>query len=119
VSNASATASSKLGLAIVAASWNQKGQAGQRPHLFSGLEVFMKTSRRFTQHEAIATSFRLNMQIRRRQFFELLGFATALAIPAACHQARAERAVGEPKVGYRSDSPEVQIFYRVNRYPRR
>jgi hypothetical protein len=43
--------------------------------------------------------------------------ATAVAAPLAPAQAEAESTVNKGRARYQANSPEVQTFYRVNRYP--
>jgi len=59
-------------------------------------------------------------QIGRRDLLRVLAVGTAAAAAAACTPtAEAEQAHTPPRARYQADSPEVQTFYRVNRYPGR
>ena len=65
-------------------------------------------------------SDRFNSAIGRRAVFHGLivgiGAATAVAPPSPA-RADTESNSEKRKARYQSDSPEVQTFYRVNRYP--
>jgi hypothetical protein len=71
--------------------------------------------------EASPMKSRLNPVIGRRDI--LRGFAigtvaaAASATPPLPAAADTENAVEKRKARYQADSPEVQTFYRVNRYP--
>jgi hypothetical protein len=63
---------------------------------------------------------RLNPQIGRRDLLRVLtlGAAAASAAPVAVAAAPQATNTAKPsKARYQADSPEVQTFYRVNRYP--
>jgi hypothetical protein len=71
-----------------------------------------------------AMNDRLNPKIGRRDVFRVLAIGAAtVAATSACMSADAKDAPkkrGFPdngKARYQADSPEVQTFYRVNRYP--
>jgi hypothetical protein len=71
--------------------------------------------------DGVAMNDRLNPQIGRRDLLRVLtvGAAAASAAPAAV-AAAAPQATNTAKPGkarYQANSPEVQTFYRVNRYP--
>jgi hypothetical protein len=60
--------------------------------------------------------------IGRREFLRTLGAGATVAAAAAGSLAGEARADSETndekrKARYKADSPEVQTFYRVNRYP--
>jgi hypothetical protein len=56
-------------------------------------------------------------KIGRRDFFRALAIGAAAASTSACSSADADKFPDEAKAHYQADSPEVQTFYRVNRYP--
>jgi hypothetical protein len=63
-----------------------------------------------------------NRTVGRREFLRTLGAGATVAAAAAAPLAGEARADTETndekrKARYRADSPEVQTFYRVNRYP--
>ena len=63
---------------------------------------------------------RLNPPIGRREFLRVLavgGAAAATAAPLAPAVADSESEAEKRKPRYQANSPEVQTFYRVNRYP--
>jgi hypothetical protein len=60
---------------------------------------------------------RLNPEIGRRDVLRVLAIAAATATTSACTSADADDFPDRRKARYRADSPEVQTFYRVNRYP--
>jgi ribosomal protein L12E/L44/L45/RPP1/RPP2 len=64
---------------------------------------------------------RLNPQIGRRDLLRVLslGAAAASAAPVAAAAAapQATNSAKPSKARYQANSPEVQTFYRVNRYP--
>jgi hypothetical protein len=60
---------------------------------------------------------RLNRNIDRRDVLRVLAIGAAAATTSACDSADAENFPDKRKAPYRADSPEVQTFYRVNRYP--
>ena len=61
------------------------------------------------------------MNINRRDMFRAVlsaGVATALvAVPPASGGSIKENGRGKRRAQYQPDSPEVQTFYKVNRYP--
>jgi hypothetical protein len=63
----------------------------------------------------------LNPEIGRRDLLRALavgaGAAAASAAPLASAAAKTGDAAKERKARYQANSPEVQTFYRVNRYP--
>ena len=63
---------------------------------------------------------RLNPQIGRRDLLRVLtaGVAAASVAPGAAAAAPQPTNTARPgKARYQANSPEVQTFYRVNRYP--
>jgi hypothetical protein len=64
---------------------------------------------------------RLNPNIGRRDLLRILavgaGAAAATAAPIAPAAARSPDADKKQRARYRPNSPDVQSFYRVNRYP--
>jgi hypothetical protein len=60
---------------------------------------------------------RLNPRIARRDVLRVLAIGAAAATTSACGSADAEDFPDRRKARYQADSPEVQTFYRVNRYP--
>jgi hypothetical protein len=64
---------------------------------------------------------RLNPNIGRRDLLRVLavgaGAAAATAAPIAPAAARGTDADKKQRARYRPNSPDVQSFYRVNRYP--
>jgi hypothetical protein len=63
---------------------------------------------------------RLSPQIGRRDLLRVLtvGAAAASAAPAVVAAAAPQANTAKPsKARYQANSPEVQTFYRVNRYP--
>jgi hypothetical protein len=60
---------------------------------------------------------RVNRNIDRRDVLRVLAIGAAAATTSACDSADAENFPDKRKAHYRADSPEVQTFYRVNRYP--
>jgi hypothetical protein len=58
-----------------------------------------------------------NAKIARRDIFRLLAIGVAAAATAAPTSGAAAKFPGRRKARYRPDSPDVQTFYRVNRYP--
>jgi hypothetical protein len=64
---------------------------------------------------------RLNPDIGRRDLLRVLTIGGAAATTSACVSGEAGGEAGDfPDNGrapYQADSPEVQTFYRVNRYP--
>ena len=59
------------------------------------------------------------LSLGRRQFFRVLGASTVAASVAPIAAAATETAdtAKKRRARYQADSPEVQTFYRVNRYP--
>jgi hypothetical protein len=59
------------------------------------------------------------LSLGRRQFVRVLGIGTAVASAAPLAAAATETADNAKKrrARYQANSPEVQTFYRVNRYP--
>jgi hypothetical protein len=55
----------------------------------------------------------------RRQFFRVLGAGTAAGTfgPVAAAAAGTANTAKKRRARYQANSPEVQTFYRVNRYP--
>jgi hypothetical protein len=60
---------------------------------------------------------RLNPAVGRRDLLRVLAIGAAAATASACSPADAEDFPDKRKARYQADSPEVQTFYRVNRYP--
>jgi hypothetical protein len=61
---------------------------------------------------------RANAGVGRRDFFRVLAVgAAAAATTTACTSAHAADFPDKRKARYRANSPNVQAFYRVNRYP--
>jgi hypothetical protein len=62
---------------------------------------------------------RINPAIDRRDLLRGLAIGTVAAATTVGSQARAdtENPDEKRKARYQADSPEVQTFYRVNRYP--
>jgi hypothetical protein len=64
---------------------------------------------------------RLNPNIGRRDVLRVLaagaGAAAVNAAPVAAAAPETKDAVKKRRAGYQANSPEVQTFYRVNRYP--
>ena len=61
-------------------------------------------------------------KVGRREFLRTLGAGATVAAAAAAPlavEARADTETNDEKrkARYKADSPEVQTFYRVNRYP--
>jgi hypothetical protein len=61
-------------------------------------------------------------KVGRRDFLRAIGAGTGVAITAAGPLAASARADSESndekrKARYQANSPEVQTYYRVNRYP--
>jgi hypothetical protein len=68
--------------------------------------------------KAIAMNDRSNSQIGRRDILRVLAFGAAVATTSSYRSAAAAAEFPDKrKARYRADSPEVQTFYRVNRYP--
>jgi hypothetical protein len=60
---------------------------------------------------------RFDPKIGRRDLLRVLAIGAAAATTSACNPADAEHFPDKRKARYRADAPEVQTFYRVNRYP--
>jgi hypothetical protein len=60
-----------------------------------------------------------NLKIARREIFRMLGLGVAAAATTTSASIAATTFPDKGKVRYRADSPDVQMFYRVNRYPGR
>jgi hypothetical protein len=58
-----------------------------------------------------------NSKIARRDVFRLLAIAAVVRATTAPALVAAAKFPDRRKVLYRAESPEVQTFYRVNRYP--
>jgi hypothetical protein len=56
-------------------------------------------------------------KIGRRDLLRVLAVGAAAATTSACVQADAGDFPDRRKAAYQANSPEVQTFYRVNRYP--
>jgi len=69
------------------------------------------------RREAIAMNDRFNSKIGRRDILRVLAFGAAAATTSGCSSVAAEDFPDKRKARYHADSPEVQTFYRVNRYP--
>jgi hypothetical protein len=59
----------------------------------------------------------VNPKIGRRDLLRVLAIGAAAASTSACSSANADKFPDKAKAHYQADSPEVQTFYRVNRYP--
>jgi hypothetical protein len=59
------------------------------------------------------------LNLGRRQFFRVLGAGTAAGTvgPLAAVATEIVETAKKRRARYQADSPEVQTFYRVNRYP--
>jgi hypothetical protein len=55
--------------------------------------------------------------IDRRDVLRVFAIGAAAATTTACSSVEGENFPDKRKAAYRADSPEVQTFYRVNRYP--
>jgi hypothetical protein len=77
----------------------------------------MSTSWSFMRREAIAMNDRFNTEIARRHLLRVLAFGAVAATGTVCSPVDAESFPNKRKGRYHADSPEVQTFYRVNRYP--
>jgi hypothetical protein len=53
----------------------------------------------------------------RRDLLRVLAIGAAAATTSACASGEASDFPDQRKARYQADSPEVQTFYRVNRYP--
>jgi hypothetical protein len=56
-------------------------------------------------------------KIARRDLLRVLAVGAAAATTSACASVEARDFPDKRKARYEADSPEVQTFYRVNRYP--
>jgi hypothetical protein len=56
-------------------------------------------------------------KIGRRDLLRVLAIGVAAASTSACTSVDADSFPDKRKARYRANSPEVQTFYRVNRYP--
>jgi hypothetical protein len=61
----------------------------------------------------------LDPRIARRDVFRVFAIGAAVVTTVACRPVEAEGFPNRRKAAYRVDSPDVQAFYRVNRYPAR
>jgi hypothetical protein len=71
---------------------------------------------------AMTDKQRQKPKLGRREFLRTIGVGASAAVAAAAPVAGVARADTESadekrKARYQPDSPEVQTFYRVNRYP--
>jgi hypothetical protein len=59
------------------------------------------------------------LSLGRRQFFRVLGAGTAAGTigPLAAVATETVETAKKRRARYRANSPEIQTFYRVNRYP--
>jgi hypothetical protein len=73
--------------------------------------------RNFVRREARAMNDRLDPRIARRDVLRVLAIGAAAATTNACAPGEATDFPDQRKARYQADSPEVQTFYRVNRYP--
>jgi hypothetical protein len=72
----------------------------------------------FMWREAIAMNDHVTSKIDRRDILlRALALGAASATAGACSSVAAEQFPDKRKAHYHADSPEVQTFYRVNRYP--
>jgi hypothetical protein len=60
---------------------------------------------------------RLSPTIPRRDLLRAVAIGAAVATTGGCAPADAAEFPDKRKARYQADSPEVQTFYRVNRYP--
>jgi len=60
---------------------------------------------------------RLNPEIGRRDLLHVVAIGAAAASTSAYASEEAGGFPEKRKAHYQADSPEVQTFYRVNRYP--
>jgi hypothetical protein len=60
---------------------------------------------------------RLSPTIARRDLLRVAAIGAAAATTSACASGEASDFPDKRKAHYEADSPEVQTFYRVNRYP--
>jgi hypothetical protein len=77
--------------------------------------------RNIARHEASAMNDRLSPRLARRDLLCILAAGAAAATASAAPLAAAAAETGNPakksRARYQANSPEVQTFYRVNRYP--
>jgi hypothetical protein len=66
---------------------------------------------------ASAMNDRLNPRLARRDLVRVLAIGAATATTSACASTDAEDFPDKRKAHYQADSPKVQTFFRVNRYP--
>jgi hypothetical protein len=73
------------------------------------------------EEDAMKTKPTNGMAVGRREFLRVVGAgaAAAAAAPLAATTAKAdsENVGGRTKARYNANSPDIQAFYRVNRYP--
>jgi hypothetical protein len=60
---------------------------------------------------------RLTPTIPRRDLLRAMAIGAAVATTSDCARGDAAKFPDKRKARYQADSPEVQTFYRVNRYP--
>jgi hypothetical protein len=60
---------------------------------------------------------RSNLKIGRRDVLRVLALGAVAATTSGSGAVAAEQFPDKRKARYQADSPEVQTFYRVNRYP--
>jgi hypothetical protein len=60
---------------------------------------------------------RLTPTIPRRDLLRAMAIGAAVATTSSCAPGDAAEFPDKRKARYQADSPEVQTFYRVNRYP--
>jgi hypothetical protein len=60
---------------------------------------------------------RFDSKIARRDILRVLAFGAAAVTTSDCVSVAAEDFPDKRKARYHADSPEIQTFYRVNRYP--
>jgi hypothetical protein len=102
---------------IIASNMETNGAiTAKRAYVFR-FRISMFTSWSFMRREAIAMNDRFNSKIGRRDMLRVLAFGAAAATTSGCSSVAAEDFPDKRKARYHADSPEVQTFYRVNRYP--
>jgi len=69
------------------------------------------------RHETGVVSDQLRPRLDRRGVLGIFAFGAAAATAGANASAQARKFPDKSKAHYQADSPEVQTFYRVNRYP--
>jgi hypothetical protein len=62
-------------------------------------------------------SYGPDLKVGRRRFFRMLAIWTAAAATNAPLQVEAKDFPDKRRARYRADAPDIQNFYRVNRYP--